>query len=263
MNRTQAESTMATTDFKRDKLIRICFLALVTSVLVPAALAQSQATPAAAFARFIALANSGGLSSPEGQALLAGEAKAAATNAVSALPPPERVVTIGPEKAAAHLIFKGADGLESDAYFYLERTGGAWRVSAFRQMAMTDISYVLLREMNKQATLSPADQDEKRNLELVLSSDRQLRAWFAANRPALDELAQSSQSSAANGARLKALGISTVQKVRDLTVLSIGGTPDNTVGFLRAGPSGPPPISPSEFIWVEPLGDDWYLFRTT
>jgi hypothetical protein len=244
-------------------MIRTCLLALAIGVLAPVAMAQSQANPETAFARFIELANTGGLGSPEGQALLTGEAKAAATSAVSALPAPERVVTIAPEKAAAHLVFKGADGAESDAYFYLERADGAWRVSAFRQMAMTDISYVLLREMNKQPTLSPADQDEKRNLELLLSSDRQLRAWFAANRPALDALAQSPERSAATEARLKALGVRSVEKVRDQTVLTIGGAVDNTVGFLRAGPSGPPTISPSEFIWVEPLGEDWYLFRAT
>jgi hypothetical protein len=246
-------------------MIRTCFLALVIGVCAPVAIGQSQAKPETAFARFIELANTGGLGSPEGQALLTGEAKAAATNAISALPAPERIATVSPDKAAAHIVFKGADGQESDAYFYLERTDGAWRVSAFRQMAMTDISYVLLREMHKQATLSPADQDEKRNLELVLSSDRQLRAWFAANRPALDALAQSPDRSASDPAiqpRLKALGISTVQKVRDHTVLTIGGALDNTVGFLRAGPSGPPAISMSDYIWVEPVGDGWYLFRT-
>jgi hypothetical protein len=241
-------------------MIRTCLLALAIGVFTPVAIAQT--TPEKAFTCFIELANTGGLRSPEGQALLTGEAKAAATNAVSALPTPDRVVTISPEKAAAHLVFKGADGLESDAYFYLEWIGGAWRVSAFRQMAMTDISYVLLREMNKQATLSPADQDEKRNLELVLSSDRQLRAWFAANRPALDALAQSPERSAATEARLKALGISSIEKTGDRIVLTFGGAVDNTVGFLRAGPAGPPAISPSEFIWVQPVGDNWYLFRT-
>ena len=241
-------------------MIRICFLALVIGAFAPVAMAQT--TPEKTFARFIELANTGGLGSPEGQALLTGEAKAAATNAVSALPAPDRIVTISPEKAAARVVFKNAEGQEGDVYFYLERTDGAWRVSAFRQMAMTDMSYVLLREMNKQATLSPADQDEKRNLELLLSSDRQLRAWFAANRPALDALAQSSQSSATE-ARLKAIGIRSMEKVRDQIVLTIGGAVDNTVGFLRAGPSGPPAISPSEFIWIESVGDNWYLFRTT
>jgi hypothetical protein len=24
-----------------------------------------------------------------------------------------------------------------------------------------------------------------------------------------------------------------------------------------------PPIDPSDHIWIEPLGDGWYLFRTT
>src|SRR5262245_1193312 len=152
-------------------MIRFGLFALAIGALAPVAMAQAQGTPAAAFARFIELANTGGLASPEGQALLTGEARAAATSAVSALPAADKVVTIGADKAAARIVFKSAKGEENDAYFYLDRSDGAWRVSAFRQMAMTEMSYVLLQEMNKRAKLSPADQDEKRNLELLLSSD--------------------------------------------------------------------------------------------
>jgi hypothetical protein len=247
-------------------MIRSCLLALAIGAFAPVAMAQSRATAEAAFARFIELANTGGLASPEGQALLTGEAKAAATSAVSALPAPDRVVTISADKAVARIVFKSANGQENDAYFYLDRTDGAWRVSAFRQMAMTEMSYVLLQEMKKRSNLSPADQDEKRNLELLLSSDRQLRTWFDANRPTLDTLAQSAERAPNDPAiesHRKAIGIRSIEKAGDRIVLTIGGAVDNTVGFLRAGPSGPPAISPSDFIWLEPLGDNWYLFRTT
>jgi len=43
----------------------------------------------------------------------------------------------------------------------------------------------------------------------------------------------------------------------------IGGITDNSVGFLYSEKRTPPEISASEYIWVEDLGDGWYLFRTT
>ena len=122
----------------------------------------------------------------------------------------------------------------------------------------------------------PEAQWLKRNLELTLSTDSQLRAWFAANKPAVETLLHAYEQQPAPrapaldrdpapglGPSLKALGLTAIEDVGDGIRVTIGGMLDNTVGFFRAGPSGPPPISPSEFIWVEDLGGGWFLFRTT
>jgi hypothetical protein len=45
-------------------------------------------------------------------------------------------------------------------------------------------------------------------------------------------------------------------------MVTVGGVLDDTVGFVHA-PAGEPPIAPNRLIWVEPLGGDWYLVRTT
>jgi hypothetical protein len=42
----------------------------------------------------------------------------------------------------------------------------------------------------------------------------------------------------------------------------VGGILDDTVGFVHA-PAGAPEVSPGRFIWVESLGGDWYLIRTS
>jgi hypothetical protein len=44
----------------------------------------------------------------------------------------------------------------------------------------------------------------------------------------------------------------------------IGGIVDNSVGFMFV-PDGlsPPPIDPSNYIYVEPAVDHWYVFKTT
>jgi len=228
--------------------------------IAPAALAQ--ATPQATLERFVALANAGELTTPQGQALLTGEAKAMATDARSALPPADRIMPIGADEAAARFVLRGPSGEEADAYFYLEKTADGWAVSAFRAMAMTGISMMLLEELKKRKTLSDDEAAEKRNLELTLAPDSQLRRWFADNRPAVEALTVLPAPDDLS-AQLRALGLSSVNAEGETVMVTVGGMVDNTVGFLRAGPAGPPAIDPSSFIWIEDLGDGWFLYRTT
>jgi len=237
-------------------------LAIALGVAAPAALAQGAAE--VTLARFIELANAGRLTSPEGQAILTGEAKQMATDAASNLPAADRIVPVSPDLVAARIVLQGPRGLEADAYFYLARTQAGWAVSAYRAMAMTGMDISLLAEMKKRPKLSAEDELLKRNLELMLSTDSQLRAWFTANRPMLEDLAKAwrAQPTQDRDATLAALGLSAIGEKGDGVQIAIGSKLGNTAGFLHAGPSGPPPISPSGYFWIEPLGDGWFLFRT-
>jgi len=232
--------------------------ALISLIVVASAapLALAQSTPEATLARFIELANAGELTTRDGQAVLTGEAKEMATAAKSNLPAADKVVAVSPIFAAARLVLRSPAGEEADAYFYLEKTSVGWAVSAFRQMAVSGMDMMLLAEMRKQKQLPPDDQLRRRNLELTLATDSKLRAWFGANRQALDNLRPPF-------ADLAMLGLSSVSETDNGRKIVVGKTLDSTVGFLRAGPSGPPAISPSGHIWIEELGDGWFLFRTT
>ncbi len=254
--------------------LRSAFLAV--TALICAAPALAQATPEAAIARFVTLANAGELTAPEGQALLTGEAREMASDAKSNLPAADRVITIDKDSAVARIVLRGNRGEEADAYFFLDKTQAGWAVSAYRRMAMSGMTMQMLEEMKKRPTLPLEDQLMKRNLELTLSSDGQLRTWFTANKPAIETLLKTYERQPAPrapaldrdpapglGPTLKALGLTAVEDVGDGVRVTIGGMMDNTVGFFRAGPSGPPTISASEFIWVEDLGGGWHLFRTT
>lgn len=232
--------------------------ALIGLLLVAggASAALAQATPEAALTRFIGLANAGELTTPEGQAILTGEARQMATAAKSNLPAADKVVAVSPTFAAARVVLRSPAGEEADAYFYLEKTAAGWAVSAFRQMAMSGMDMMLLAEMRKQKQLPPDDQIRKRNLELTLSTDSKLRAWFAANRQAIENLQPPY-------ADLPALGLLSVSETASGKEIVVGKTLDSTVGFLRAGALGPPAINPSSYIWIEDLGGGWFLFRTT
>ena len=104
---------------------------LVVASLAPTALAQ--ATPEATLGRFIALANSGELKTPEGQAILTGEAKAMATEAKSNLSAADKVLSVSPTFAAARIVLRsGADSemtsnLERDAVRVIAESPGVAR----------------------------------------------------------------------------------------------------------------------------------------
>jgi hypothetical protein len=75
---------------------------------------------------------------------------------------------------------------------------------------------------------------------------------------------ETSPTSSAIKAKLQALHLSSLSKVDDKQIeIIIGGVTDNTVGFLYAPDNRPPLVGPSEYIWVEKIADNWYLFRTT
>ena len=115
------------------------------------------------------------------------------------------------------------------------------------------------------------------NLELMLASDRDLRAWFDHNRHDLETLramTQNGRETAGNDDEMTMVDTSALRRRLHLDAISfsstgivrvtIGGMTDNEVGFLHASnPAAVPPIDPSDHIWIEPLGDGWYLFRTT
>lgn len=243
---------------------RSMFVTAVVCVTAPAAIAQ--ASPEATILRFVELANAGQLTTVEGQSILTGEARQFATDAKSNLAAADKIIAVSSTLAVARIVLRGGPGQEVDAYFYLEKTSAGWAVSAYRAMALSGMDQMLLAEMKKRPTLSAKEQVEKLNLELTLSSDAQLRAWFAANQEKFARLTAASPSvkfDPAVVADLEVLGVSTVEETAGEVRVIIGGTLDNTVGFVKPGPAGPPVISPSEYIWVEDVGGGWFLFRTT
>ncbi len=230
-------------------------LALAT-LLAATPVAIAQKSPEATLERFVALANAGQLTTPEGQALLTGQAKQMASDAKSALPAVDRIILIGKDKAAARFVLHSPSGEEADAYFYLEDTPLGWAISDYRAAAMSGIDMMLLGELKKRGKLTEEEAVEKRNLELALSTDSKLRAWFETNRGALESLAKAPASEEIS-ARARQLGIRSVSVADGGTNIAIGVA----VGFLRPGPAGAPQINPSRFIWIENLGGGWFLYR--
>ena len=138
---------------------------------------------------------------------------------------------------------------------------GGWRVETTRGFALTELLEELQTEL-RAAERTPEMEDTLRNLDLTLASDAALASWFTQQRSDLERLARAQPAELEN-ALCKRLGLGAIERSEGTLRVVIGGMLDNVVGFLFSPNAPPPPIDPSDHIWVEPLGDGWFLYRTT
>ncbi|HKP77298.1 MAG TPA: hypothetical protein VJT67_17330 [Longimicrobiaceae bacterium] len=178
-----------------------------------------------------------------------------------------------------------------DWYTYLRREQGVWKIEAVRTLALPPLVYMLLdtlQEGRKSGTLGELDARLLENLRLTTQSDSALKAYLVAHQPALLAVAQHfaaipgaegiSEEGKVRGsapeagrrqlaAELRALHLNGVMRLPSAPhciFIVIGGMLDNQVGYIYA-PDGcaPPPLSPSEYIYVERVAPGWYIYKTT
>jgi hypothetical protein len=177
-------------------------------------------------------------------------------------------------------------------YFYLIK-GKNWTLYAIRSLAMTEVAKKEIRSMD---TIAPARRGtsytmahghtydfDYRNLQLWTSPDTNLVAYFMKHRADFEKLQNNltkkgfygKQDSLVRRAlkdpKIKALATSLLirdigydKKLPGAVFYIIGGISDNTVGyFYQPNPLKVPPMSEKKFILIQPLGNGWYLFKTT
>ena len=226
--------------------------------------------------RFLSLNAAEQLHLAEGPEIRTGEAAEWNVSAIGPLPERhDRLIAIGEGEAVARVAANPPDGDPVDLYFYLEGAEQGWRVSAMRSLALPPFVYMMMDQLEAQPSRSAEEDATIANLRLVTRPDAELVRWFGENRSAIDALADAyerlpSGSGAVRddadaapevSAALQALHLTQISTEEGRLVLVIGGIMDNAVGIMRT--TAPPPISPTEYIWVEPLAEGWFLFKTT
>jgi hypothetical protein len=215
--------------------------------------------------RFLRLNSSGRVNPADARQMLTGEALEMWVDpSLGEIPgEPGTVVLVRDDFAVCRVTGSYPDGGGKDLYFYLERKE-SWKISALRTLALTGIPELTRRELEEKKGALTDDEDYVlRNLSLTLSTDQELRDWFGRNKASLGEIARSATPEKRSQI-CRHLGLSRVEQDEDGAVtVVVGGMTDNTVGFLYLPLGSPPPIDPGSYIWVESLGNDWYLFRTT
>jgi hypothetical protein len=172
-----------------------------------------------------------------------------------------------------------------DWYAHLRKESGGWRLTALRTLWLPPLFFILLDSLEAAPKpLSDTFQVELENMHLTVSSDSTLKTKFVDLRPSLEKIADRFDRESVRSVRAAPYGLDApTPELRDLAralaairfsrvygrapgcvFVEIGGMIDNAVGFLRCAPDGEPPrMTPEEFILVEPLGDGWYLYKTT
>ena len=230
-------------------------------------------------ARFLDLNRRHQLDRREAKSLFAGEMAEWDAPMVGPLSAPDKLILAGDDLAIARLQGSTSD-VAIDVYLYLRPVEGSWRIGAMRSLALTGMLREIRAYLTRKPDRSPEEDAMLRHANLTLSTDRQLIEWFRSNRASIEELrARAASARPRNGPQpayqriddpatagaLARLGASSLTIEAEQTILTIGGMVDNSVGFLHTD-GAPPRIGEQgadNYIWIESLGDGWFLFRTT
>jgi hypothetical protein len=183
-----------------------------------------------------------------------------------------------------------------DFYLHFSKEADVWKLRAIRNLAMTHLGPPMVDLMSAMPPAEVAQYDLKHpdashaftvgNLKLWTSSDADIAAHFRKNRAefrkvlrlvqtgqyfAADSAAAGEQAANANPAvhallRKLYLGRVTRRETGCASCLEfvIGGKVTSTVGFLyQPEPAQLPAMTPEHLIVLKPLGEGWYLYKTT
>jgi len=186
-----------------------------------------------------------------------------------------------------------------DFYLHFTKEDAGWKLGAVRNLAMTHLGPPMVGILAAMPPAEVAAYDRKHpqaphaftlgNMRLWMGADADLGAHFARHRADFDHALRLLQAGryfaaptadtgragerAANAnpalrALLRRLYISRVGR-RDTGCATcvefvVGGLTGNTVGLLyEPNPAAVPAMSPNRLIVVKPLGQGWYLYKTT
>jgi hypothetical protein len=202
----------------------------------------------------------------------------------------------GPSTAVVAVELRSA-AERRDFYLHFAKEGDTWKLQAIRNLAMThlgppmvDILTAMRPAEITQYNLKHPEADHAftvGNLRLWTSADADIADYFQQHRtdfremlrlvqdgryfaPARDAEAgeQAANADPAVHALLRKLYLGRVTR-RETGCASclefvIGGKVDSTVGLLyQPEPEQLPAMSPDHLILLKPLGDGWYLYKTT
>ncbi|QJX46409.1 hypothetical protein HMJ29_05450 [Hymenobacter taeanensis] len=190
----------------------------------------------------------------------------------------------------------------NDIYLHFRRDSTAatapWKLTAVRSLAMTQLGPPMLKLLSEMPSAEVAQYNQKHpsadhafmlgNIQLWIGSDANISQHFTRNQAAFQRAVQFIQAhryftAAPDSANIEEQAINEDKELQAIlrplyiTRISqeyldcgsclqfiIGGVTDNTVGLLyQPNAQQVPPMSPDRVIVIKPLGNGWYLFKTT
>lgn len=154
-------------------------------------------------------------------------------------------------------------------YVFLRRERVIWKLEAVRTLAQTGVIYTLLQQLGQKKNRSAKEERTYQNMLLTVSSDEKLKKYVRLNIPMLQKLVVLASSGKAEEATHLAemQSLNFVELLRTdhrIVNINIGGILDNSVGILYVPKDAiPPEMHPSEYIYIEQVLDNWFIYKTT
>lgn len=187
---------------------------------------------------------------------------------------------------------------QKDFYLHFSKDSSGWKLSAIRSLAMTQFAPPMLRILTAMPPNEVAQYNRKHpdashafmvgNMHLWTAADADIKAYFNLHRTDFQELVRLVQAgkfltgtSTNNHAGEQAANADPIihRRLQQLFITRVGnsntdcescvdfliaGMVDNTVGLLYAPkPASLPAMSPNQLIVLRPLGEGWYLYKTS
>ncbi len=154
-----------------------------------------------------------------------------------------------------------------DFYIYLKKFTDTWKISAVRRFLLPGFLYEALDSLSNIASISAADQNLANTLKLFTMNDAGLKNFLSKNVDKLFNLVwyfNQKETDLVNN-ELKNTGCSAVFKDNRFTgcvFVQVNSFNKMEVGFIYAsGNYELPSVSPGEFIYIEEVLPDWYIYR--
>jgi hypothetical protein len=154
-----------------------------------------------------------------------------------------------------------------DFYCYLKSVDNIWKIEAIRRFLLPGFLYSIRDSLSILSSPSAADINLQKTLELFTMNNARLKNYLSNN---VDELLNvvwyfnQNESKEANTS-LSSLGCNAVYKdnrFSNCVFIQINSFERMEAGFIYATDSSTiPPMSSTEFIYVEQVLPDWFIYR--
>ncbi|MDO6568170.1 hypothetical protein Q4561_13945 [Alteromonas sp. 1_MG-2023] len=159
------------------------------------------------------------------------------------------------------------DGNTQDWYAYLTKSPDSWKLSAIRNLALPRFFFIALQKIEAKKQRSKEDDYRYQNMLLTLKSDSELKRFLKSNLTTLEminSLAENAPEQANQIAGSLNLNKVDFEAETGITNINIGGILDNSVGYLYVPKAeSVPDMSDDNYIYLEKVQGNWYLYKTT
>ena len=165
----------------------------------------------------------------------------------------------------AVLLSKG--GKSQDWYIYLVNEQNKWKISAVRNLALPGLFFMVLEEVQSKTDRTKEEEYHYQNMLLTLKLDSELKEFLLKNIDSLNAIAaEATQGLPSATETAKKLNLNFVEYDAETGIVdvNIGGILDNSVGYIFVPKSSTVPrMTDDNYIYIEHVSGNWYVYKTT